>query len=155
MKNINDYKKRFYNLMESTMGDVRPLIFENEPISPIRPMTADEPISDEALNGFTDVGPTTYRNGTWKTYVKEDSDGGFYIVVMIDGDNARVVVEYGSDNIIVVEPYERYDGEFDMEVEDDGIFKISGMEDENLLKTIELAERKGRWYQAYQEYQNL
>ena len=26
MKNINDYKKRFYNLMESTMGDVKPLI---------------------------------------------------------------------------------------------------------------------------------
>jgi hypothetical protein len=28
MKNINDYKKRFYNLMESTLGDVRPLIME-------------------------------------------------------------------------------------------------------------------------------
>ena len=28
MKNINDYKKRFYNLMESTMGDVKPLIME-------------------------------------------------------------------------------------------------------------------------------
>ena len=28
MKNINDYKNRFYNLMESTMGDVRPLIME-------------------------------------------------------------------------------------------------------------------------------
>ena len=30
MKNINDYKSRFYNLMESTMGDVRPLISEQE-----------------------------------------------------------------------------------------------------------------------------
>ena len=30
MKNINDYKNRFYNLMESTMGDVRPLISEQE-----------------------------------------------------------------------------------------------------------------------------
>ena len=28
MKNINDYKNRFYNLMESTMGDVKPLIME-------------------------------------------------------------------------------------------------------------------------------
>ena len=28
MKNINDYKKIFYNLMESTLGDVRPLIME-------------------------------------------------------------------------------------------------------------------------------
>ena len=28
MKKINDYKKRFYNLMESTMGDSKPLINE-------------------------------------------------------------------------------------------------------------------------------
>lgn len=28
MKNINNYKKRFFNLMESTMGDVKPLIME-------------------------------------------------------------------------------------------------------------------------------
>lgn len=28
MKNVNEYKKRFYNLMESEMGDVRPLIVE-------------------------------------------------------------------------------------------------------------------------------
>jgi len=28
MKNINEYKKRFYNLMESTLGDVKPLISE-------------------------------------------------------------------------------------------------------------------------------
>ena len=30
MKNINEYKKRFYNLMESTMGDVKPLISEQD-----------------------------------------------------------------------------------------------------------------------------
>jgi hypothetical protein len=29
MRNINEYKKRFYNLMESTMGDVKPLISED------------------------------------------------------------------------------------------------------------------------------
>jgi hypothetical protein len=28
MENINNYKKRFFNLMESTMGDVKPLIME-------------------------------------------------------------------------------------------------------------------------------
>ena len=28
MENINEYKKRFYNLMESTLGDVKPLISE-------------------------------------------------------------------------------------------------------------------------------
>jgi len=32
MRNINEYKRRFYNLMESTLGDVKPLISEqNEP----------------------------------------------------------------------------------------------------------------------------
>ena len=30
MKNINEYKKRFYNLMESTLGDVKPLISEQD-----------------------------------------------------------------------------------------------------------------------------
>ena len=30
MENINNYKKRFFNLMESTMGDVKPLIVEDE-----------------------------------------------------------------------------------------------------------------------------
>ena len=30
MKNINQYRNRFYNLMESTMGDVKPLINEDE-----------------------------------------------------------------------------------------------------------------------------
>ena len=29
MRNINEYKKRFYNLMESTLGDVKPLISED------------------------------------------------------------------------------------------------------------------------------
>jgi len=28
MKNINNYKRRFYNLLESEMGDVKPLIME-------------------------------------------------------------------------------------------------------------------------------
>jgi hypothetical protein len=37
MKNINDYKKRFYNLMESTMGDSKPLI--NEQYTPEKEIT--------------------------------------------------------------------------------------------------------------------
>jgi hypothetical protein len=36
MKSINEYKKRFYNLMESTMGDAKPLISEQgKPIDKI------------------------------------------------------------------------------------------------------------------------
>jgi hypothetical protein len=30
MKNIENYKSRFFSLMESTMGDVKPLISEQE-----------------------------------------------------------------------------------------------------------------------------
>ena len=33
MGNINEYKKRFYNLMESTLGDAKPLISEQEDVS--------------------------------------------------------------------------------------------------------------------------
>ena len=33
MKNINEYKRRFYNLMESTLGDVRPLITEQAKVN--------------------------------------------------------------------------------------------------------------------------
>ena len=33
MNTINQYKNRFYNLLESTMGDVRPLITEDETVS--------------------------------------------------------------------------------------------------------------------------
>jgi hypothetical protein len=45
MNNIEQYKKRFYNLMESTMGDVRPIISEQPvrqstpPTNPPRPGT--------------------------------------------------------------------------------------------------------------------
>jgi len=37
MKNINDYKKRFYNLMESTMGDSKPLIKEDPDPTDVNP----------------------------------------------------------------------------------------------------------------------
>ena len=33
--NIEQYKKKFYNLMESTMGDVKPLISEQSPVNPM------------------------------------------------------------------------------------------------------------------------
>ena len=33
MGNIENYKQRFYNLMESTMGDVKPLINEQSPVN--------------------------------------------------------------------------------------------------------------------------
>lgn len=55
MKNINDYKKRFYNLMESTIGDVKPLI--NEEILP-NPWTD----TTTALQGIADYYNTQLTN---------------------------------------------------------------------------------------------
>ena len=34
MRNIESYKNRFYNLMESTIGNVKPLISEQEETEP-------------------------------------------------------------------------------------------------------------------------
>ena len=52
MNNINEYKKRFYNLMESTLGDVRPLISEQgerPPFMPQTPRTSSPSSSIETL----------------------------------------------------------------------------------------------------------
>jgi len=58
MKNINDYKKRFYNLMESTMGDSKPLIKEA-----FNPKTVDTDITT-ALQGVA----TFYNNALNQYY---------------------------------------------------------------------------------------
>jgi hypothetical protein len=36
MNNIENYRKRFFNLMESTIGDVKPLISEQDPPFDVR-----------------------------------------------------------------------------------------------------------------------
>ena len=42
MNNIEQYKQRFYNLMESNMGDVRPIISE-QPVRPVNPTAGQQP----------------------------------------------------------------------------------------------------------------
>jgi hypothetical protein len=56
MNNIEQYKKRFYNLMESTMGDVRPIISE-QPTTPPRPGTSSKPTTPPS--SVTPYKPTT------------------------------------------------------------------------------------------------
>ena len=66
MKTINDYRKRFYNLMESTIGDVKPLISEQSerpvptptpnPGNPNRPLP--EPVTPTRPSSNT-VSPAT------------------------------------------------------------------------------------------------
>ena len=46
MNNIEQYKNRFFNLMESTIGDVRPLISEQDDVPPrkeVETITLDTP----------------------------------------------------------------------------------------------------------------
>jgi hypothetical protein len=50
MKNIEQYKERFYNLMESTMGDVRPLISEQSETSPQLPPSAPSPDNSKPIS---------------------------------------------------------------------------------------------------------
>jgi len=55
MENINDYRKRFGQLMESTMGDVRPLISEQE--------STTETMTGKKLKGYIDEN-NAKQNGT-------------------------------------------------------------------------------------------
>jgi hypothetical protein len=48
MKNIEQYKNRFFNLMESTIGDVRPLISEQ--------LTTGEGLSNSPTTNVDDLG---------------------------------------------------------------------------------------------------
>jgi hypothetical protein len=95
MNNIEQYRKRFYNLMESTMGDVRPIISEQPTQQPRMTDTSyfmnKIVVSDTQaiLNKF--IGKTMYlynKNGTCQ------SSGGKN-VVFIDGKPAKVE-EYTS-----------------------------------------------------------
>jgi len=71
MKNINDYKKRFYNLMESTMGDSKPLINEA-----FNPKTVDTDITT-ALQGVA----TFYNNALTQYYTKNPNKPKNYFSV--------------------------------------------------------------------------
>jgi hypothetical protein len=57
MKNIEQYKERFYNLMESTMGDVRPLISEQSETSPQLP-PSEPPLNYSEPNKSKPFGAT-------------------------------------------------------------------------------------------------
>ena len=59
MENITEYKRRFYNLMESTLGDVKPLISEqNEKKIPnlqVRVLTVKNPETFGDLDNHVEV----------------------------------------------------------------------------------------------------
>jgi hypothetical protein len=72
MNNLNEYKKRFYNLMESTLGDVKPLIMENKGFCLTKFKDTSLPSYKNCM--FEGVTPQTFGN-----YVdRNGSDGHIY-----------------------------------------------------------------------------
>ena len=66
MENIEQYRKRFNSLLESTMGDVKPLIVEQESGIVIN-LPSDAPIKDEKGNYLKDDESLTPYNGDENT----------------------------------------------------------------------------------------
>jgi hypothetical protein len=68
MNNINQYKKRFYKLMESTIGDVKPLICEEtESESGVSKKGSLKDIAKKKFNGkstYKDVYDMTQKDST-------------------------------------------------------------------------------------------
>jgi len=72
MKNINDYKKRFYNLMESTIGDSKPLIKEDPDPTDVNP---------KITTALQDNVATFYNNSLNQYYTKNPNKPKIYFSV--------------------------------------------------------------------------
>jgi hypothetical protein len=82
MNTINQYKNRFYNLLESTMGDVRPLITEDETVSGspefnqiVKNLGFEIEINDEdPLKFITNAKQVLNPNVTERVFLRENYD---------------------------------------------------------------------------------
>jgi hypothetical protein len=104
MKNIENYKRRFYTLMETTMGDVRPLISEQTPgtTQPIAAGGGGAATKTVKINGV-DV-PThddsTGKNATYSKLLLQAynrSKIGSETIKQISKNGDGVVLVYVSD----------------------------------------------------------
>lgn len=90
MNNIEQYRKRFYNLMESTMGDVRPIISE-QPTQQSR-MTDSSYFMNKIVVSDTQAVLDKFKGKSMYLYRKNgtcQSSGGKN-VVFIDGKEAKI-----------------------------------------------------------------
>ncbi len=95
MNNIEQYKERFYNLMESTMGDVRPIISEQPTQQPR--MTDSSYFMNKVVVSDTQAVLDKFMGKSMYLYRKNgtcQSSGGKN-VVFIDGKEAKIE-EYTS-----------------------------------------------------------
>ena len=98
MESIENYKKRFFNLMESTMGDVRPLIIEQQ-LSPdkIREYKAKWSVSNVLKNEESkEIYQTAIDNGNLiPTGTTENSQvTGYYDKMVSDGSIGQMLSMY-------------------------------------------------------------
>jgi len=95
MNNIEQYKKRFYNLMESTMGDVRPIISEQPTQQP--KMTDTQYFMNKVVVSDTQAILDKFKGKSMYLYNKNGTcqSSGSRNVVFIDGKVAKTE-EYTS-----------------------------------------------------------
>jgi hypothetical protein len=90
MKNIEQYKKRFFNLMESTIGDIRPIISEQPTQQP--KMTDTRYFMNKVVVSDTQAILDKFKGKSMYLYKKNgtcQSSGGKN-VVFIDGKEAQI-----------------------------------------------------------------
>jgi hypothetical protein len=89
MKNIKDYKKRFYNLLESTVGNVKPLLESTEPT--INKDTATE------MERISEFGSTFLKGG----FSKVDKGHKFVFIIYSDFTIIHHLGQAGVDRVTI------------------------------------------------------
>ena len=109
MKNINEYKKRFYNLMESTMGDAKPLISEQEtPINSVSGETVNSGGGGAAVESVANVikrfpqipitvTPKKHTNGITVTWSEKPANGVGGVVTYYADCNTGILTKYNGE----------------------------------------------------------
>jgi hypothetical protein len=87
MNNIEQYRKRFFNLMESTMGDVKPLISEQGTINDLTAVWNN--FKQRLINEV--IKPMNLKHKF------ETGDGGDCVIVYFSDNNTRMFICKTSD----------------------------------------------------------
>ncbi len=109
MDNIEQYKKRFFNLMESTMGDVKPLINEDEDTKSFEIITKEWDKLPENFSGYlvfynwVDLRTSLIPNGdalkTYFTANKDNLTANGYVSFTNNGVNYLLAVDIDSGQV--------------------------------------------------------
>jgi len=82
MREIKDYKKRFYNLLESTIGDIKPLITEEENDGPAIIFPELEPTAKYGFSYLYDYGMVLINSDEGVATVKVSNQGNQPLQIM-------------------------------------------------------------------------